>query len=41
MLLIGFVSFTRIVHALVMPLMYLTRRPQVVRWNRAPGSGAK
>ena len=34
--LIGFISFTRIVHALVLPLMYLTRRPQVVRWNRAP-----
>ncbi len=34
--LIGFISFTRIVHALVLPLMYLTRRPQVVRWNRPP-----
>jgi nitrate reductase gamma subunit len=39
--LIGFVSFTRIVHALVMPLMYLTRRPQVVRWNKVPGSRAE
>jgi nitrate reductase gamma subunit len=32
-LLIGFFPFTRLVHILVIPNMYLWRRPQVVRWN--------
>jgi len=32
-LLIGFFPFTRLVHVLVVPNMYLWRRPQVVRWN--------
>jgi nitrate reductase gamma subunit len=32
-LLIGFFPFTRLVHILVVPNMYLWRRPQVVRWN--------
>lgn len=31
-LLIAFAPFTRIVHALVAPLPYLWRRPQLVRW---------
>ncbi len=35
-LLIAVFPFTRLVHALVMPLMYLTRRTQVVRWYRQP-----
>ncbi len=35
-LIIGFFPFTRLVHALVMPLMYLNRRNQVVRWWRSP-----
>ena len=30
--LIGAVPFTRLVHALVVPLPYLWRKPQVVRW---------
>jgi nitrate reductase gamma subunit len=38
-LVIGFFPFTRLVHILVIPNPYLWRRPQVVRWNRAPGSG--
>lgn len=29
---IGFFPFTRLVHILVIPNMYLWRRPQVVRW---------
>lgn len=33
---IGFFPFTRLVHVLVVPNMYLWRRPQVVRWNRDP-----
>ena len=33
---IGFFPFTRLVHILVVPNMYLWRRPQVVRWNRDP-----
>ena len=35
-LLIGFFPFSRLVHILVVPNMYLWRRPQVVRWNRDP-----
>jgi len=31
--LIGFFPFTRLVHILVIPNMYLWRRTQVVRWN--------
>jgi len=31
--LIAFFPFTRLVHILVVPNMYLWRRPQVVRWN--------
>lgn len=34
--LIGFAPFTRLVHILVVPNPYLWRRPQVVRWYRAP-----
>ncbi len=36
-LVIGFFPFTRLVHILVIPNPYLWRRPQVVRWNKAPG----
>jgi nitrate reductase gamma subunit len=32
-LLIAFFPFTRMVHILVIPNMYLWRKPQVVRWN--------
>lgn len=32
-LLVAFFPFTRLVHILVIPNMYLWRRPQVVRWN--------
>ncbi len=39
-LVIGFFPFTRLVHVLVIPNPYLWRKPQVVRWNRGPGSGA-
>lgn len=35
-LLVGFAPFSRLVHVLVAPLPYLWRRPQVVRWYRAP-----
>lgn len=35
-LLIAFAPFSRLVHVLVAPLPYLWRRPQVVRWYRAP-----
>ncbi|MFV1957939.1 MAG: respiratory nitrate reductase subunit gamma [Planctomycetota bacterium] len=35
-LLIAFFPFTRLVHILVVPNMYLWRRPQVVRWNMDP-----
>lgn len=38
-LVIGFFPFTRLVHILVIPNPYLWRKPQVVRWNRAPGTG--
>ncbi len=34
--LIGVTPFTRLVHILVTPNPYLWRRPQVVRWYRAP-----
>ncbi len=37
-LVIGFFPFTRLVHILVIPNPYLWRKPQVVRWNRAPGT---
>jgi nitrate reductase gamma subunit len=33
-MLIAFFPFTRLVHVLVIPNMYLWRKPQVVRWNR-------
>ena len=33
---IGIAPFTRLVHILVVPNPYLWRRPQVVRWYRAP-----
>lgn len=45
--LIGFFPFTRLVHVLVIPNMYLWRKTQVVRWNyerrgvRKAGSGGK
>jgi nitrate reductase gamma subunit len=32
-LLVAFFPFTRLVHILVIPNMYLWRKPQVVRWN--------
>ena len=32
-LLVAFFPFTRLVHILVVPNMYLWRKPQVVRWN--------
>jgi nitrate reductase gamma subunit len=35
-LLVAFAPFSRLVHVLVAPLPYLWRRPQVVRWYRAP-----
>jgi len=37
--LIGFFPFTRLVHVLVIPNMYLWRRPQVVLWNRGGPAG--
>jgi len=37
-LLIGFVPFSRLVHVLVVPNPYLWRKPQVVRWYRAPAA---
>jgi len=41
-LLIAFFPFTRLVHILVVPNMYLWRKPQVVRWNRPrPESGGR
>jgi nitrate reductase gamma subunit len=33
---IGIAPFTRLVHVLVVPNPYLWRRPQIVRWYRAP-----
>ena len=35
-LLIGSVPFSRLVHILVVPVPYLWRKPQVVRWYRRP-----
>ncbi len=40
-LMIALFPFTRLVHVLVMPLMYLTRREQVVRWYRIPHGGGR
>ncbi len=37
---IGVAPFTRLVHILVAPNPYLWRRPQVVRWYRAPKTAA-
>ena len=37
--LIAFFPFTRLVHVLVIPNMYLWRRPQVVLWNRKGAAG--
>jgi nitrate reductase gamma subunit len=37
---IGIAPFTRLVHILVVPNPYLWRRPQVVRWYRAPKEAA-
>lgn len=39
--LIGFFPFTRLVHILVAPNPYLWRKPQVVRWYRAPGTATR
>lgn len=36
--LIAFFPFTRLVHILVVPNMYLWRRAQIVRWNKRPGA---
>lgn len=38
--LIGVFPFTRLVHVLVIPNMYLWRRPQLVIWNHRTGKGA-
>ena len=38
---IGIAPFTRLVHILVAPNPYLWRRPQVVRWYRAPKAAAQ
>lgn len=38
-LLIGFFPFTRLVHVLVVPNMYLWRKPQLVVWNRPRSAG--
>jgi len=40
-IILGFFPFTRLVHILVAPIPYLWRRPQVVRWNRTPGTARK
>ena len=40
-LLIGFFPFTRLIHILVAPNPYLWRKPQVVRWYRAPGTATR
>ncbi len=40
-LLIGFFPFTRLVHVLVVPNMYLWRKPQLVIWNRPRRSGGE
>jgi nitrate reductase gamma subunit len=37
---IAIAPFTRLVHILVVPNPYLWRRPQVVRWYRAPREAA-
>jgi nitrate reductase gamma subunit len=39
-LLIGYVPFSRLVHILVVPIPYLWRKPQVVRWYRRPADSA-
>ncbi|MHC4954572.1 MAG: respiratory nitrate reductase subunit gamma [Planctomycetota bacterium] len=39
--LIAFFPFTRLVHILVIPNMYLWRRTQVVRWYGLPGRAAR
>lgn len=39
-IIIGIAPFTRLVHILVVPNPYLWRRPQVVRWYRAPREAA-
>jgi nitrate reductase gamma subunit len=39
-LIIGIAPFTRLVHILVAPNPYFWRRPQVVRWYRAPREAA-
>lgn len=39
-ILIGLFPFTRLVHVLVVPNMYLWRKPQVVRWNWSRGARA-
>ena len=39
-IIIGVAPFTRLVHILVVPNPYLWRRPQVVRWYRAPKEAA-
>ncbi|MFN3820723.1 MAG: respiratory nitrate reductase subunit gamma [bacterium] len=38
-ILIGFFPFTRLVHILVVPIPYLWRKPQVVRWYRRVEAG--
>jgi nitrate reductase gamma subunit len=40
-LLLGLTPFTRLVHVLVVPNPYLWRKPQVVRWYRAPGGSPR
>ena len=40
-LLIGFFPFTRLVHVLVIPNMYLWRKPQLVVWNSEPPKAAQ
>jgi nitrate reductase gamma subunit len=40
-LLVGLTPFTRLVHVLVAPVPYLWRKPQVVRWYRGEGTGAR
>jgi nitrate reductase gamma subunit len=41
LLLIGFFPFTRLVHVLVIPNMYLWRKTQIVLWNRPRGRAAE
>jgi nitrate reductase gamma subunit len=40
-LLIALTPFSRLVHVLVAPNPYLWRKPQVVRWYRAPGGALR